>query len=179
MTRTSEASAAPADSAAPAVVAVADSFVTLVRNFMRARAQMMAAAADDVEWTAHLILKHLASEGPMRSSAVADHLRADPSTVSRQVAALVRDGLIEREADPDDGRACLLVPTEAAAEILARHEQLQREYFTSMLAGWSERDLNRFAELLQRFTADYQAASAAFLAERVPGRRRTAEGTTE
>jgi DNA-binding MarR family transcriptional regulator len=165
--------------AAPAVAAVADSFVTLVRNFMKVRAQMMAAAAEDVEWTAHLILKSLANEGPMRSSTLAEHLHADPSTISRQVAALVRDGLIERKADPDDGRACLLLPTEAAGEILARHEQMHIAYFTSMLAGWSERDLNRFAGLLQRFTADYQTASADFLTERLHGRRRSAEGTNK
>lgn len=169
--------AAPSEMSNEAVAAVADSFVMLVRNFMNTRAQLMAAAADDVEWTAHMILKSLANEGPMRSSVLAEHMHADPSTISRQVGALVRDGLIERKADPDDGRACLLVPTEAAGEVLDRHRQLHLDYFTSMLGGWSERDLNRFAELLRRFTDDYQAASAAWLAERVHHRRRAHEGT--
>lgn len=160
-----------------AVVAVADNFVTLVRSFMRTRAQHMAAAADDVEWAAQMVLKSLAAVGPARSSTLAEHMYTDPSTVSRQVAALVKEGLVERRADPDDGRACLLVLTDAATEVLARHEQTRVDYFATMLADWSERDLNRFADLLQRFTDDYQAASSAWLAERAHNRRRTAEGT--
>ena len=58
------------------------------------------------------LLKALAMHGPRRSSELAAAVHSDPSTVSRQVAALVRDGLIERQADPEDGRASVLVPTE-------------------------------------------------------------------
>ena len=48
--------------------------------------------------------------GRQRASALAELVGADPSTVSRQVASLVKAGFVDREADPDDGRACLLVP---------------------------------------------------------------------
>jgi DNA-binding MarR family transcriptional regulator len=95
----------------------------------------------------------------MRSIDLAEHIRADPSTVSRQVAGLVREGLIERRADPEDGRASLLVLTDKAAEVLARHDDLRNRHFARMLADWSERDVRRFARLLARFTADFQAAA--------------------
>jgi len=83
------------------VVAVADNVTQLMRSFARTRARVLDAAAHDVEWTAQMVLKCLANEGPMRSSAIAEHVRADPSTVSRQVAALVKEGLVERTADPE------------------------------------------------------------------------------
>src|SRR5664279_3483631 len=93
------------------VVAVADTFMSLMRSFNRAKARMLAAAQHDVEWSAHMVLRCLANDGPMRSSALADCLQSDPSTISRQVAAMVKDGLLERRADPEDGRASLLVLT--------------------------------------------------------------------
>src|SRR5258705_13409065 len=51
--------------------------------------------------------------GPMRLRDLADARGADPSTVSRQAAQLVQAGLIERDADPADGRARQLSLTEA------------------------------------------------------------------
>lgn len=168
---------APADLRVPGdapdrsdVAAVADTLVGLLRSFGRARARLLAAAAHDVEWSAHVVLKCLATEGPMRSSALAECIQSDPSTVSRQVAALVKDGLLERRADPVDGRASLLVPTTKAAAVLAEHDELRLEHFGRMLHDWSDRDLRRFAALLQRFTTDFDNANHDWLAERVVAR---------
>jgi DNA-binding MarR family transcriptional regulator len=138
---------------------VADNFVGLMRSFGRAKARFLAAAEHDVEWSAQIILRHLSVNGPMRASALADCLQSDPSTVSRQVAALVKDGLLERRADPEDGRASILVLTPRAGDVIARHEQLRLEHFAAMLADWSDRDLHTFAELLARFTLDFDSAS--------------------
>ena len=151
----------------PQVAAVADTVVGLVRSFTRVRARLLAAAQHDVEWSAHIILKCLATEGPMRSSALADCVQSDPSTVSRQVASLVRLGLLERRADPEDGRASLLIPTEKANAVLAEHDDIRREHFGRMLSEWSERDLRRFAALLQRFTIDFESANHQWLAEKI------------
>jgi DNA-binding MarR family transcriptional regulator len=139
---------------------VADNFVALMRSFGRAKARFVAAAEHDVEWTAQIILRQLSVNGPMRASALADCLRSDPSTVSRQVAALVKDGLLERRSDAEDGRASILVLTPRADEVIAHHDQLRLEHFATMLADWDEPDLERFAELLARFTVDFDAASA-------------------
>jgi DNA-binding MarR family transcriptional regulator len=170
--------AVPEEDLAPRedAVAVAESFVQLMRSFARTRAQILAAAAHDVEWTAQMVLKCLANEGPMRLSTLADHLQADPSTVSRQVAALVKDGLLERRADPVDGRACLLVPTDKAGEVLKDHDTIRNEHFGRMLAGWNERDLARFAMLLRRFTHDFETASNDWLSTRAETQRGSAEG---
>lgn len=149
-----------------AVLDIADTFVTLIRSAGRARARFVAAAEHDVEWSAQVILRMLASNGPMRASALAGCLHSDPSTVSRQVAALVKDGLVERRADPDDGRASMLVLTAKADGVLAEHVRLRGGEFAAMLADWQPAELSGFAAALRRFAADFESATTRLLADR-------------
>jgi DNA-binding MarR family transcriptional regulator len=153
------------------VAAVADSFVQLMRTFVRTRSKMLAAAQHDVEWSAHVLLRALALDGPMRAGTLAERVESDPSTVSRQVAALVRDGFLERQADPEDGRAALLVLTPKADEVLREQNEIRLQHFAAMLGDWDAEDLRRFAELLERFTADYDVATAKLLIDKVAASR--------
>ena len=137
------------------VVAVADNVTQLMRSFARTRARVLDVAAHDVEWTAQMVLKCLANEGPMRSSAIAEHVRADPSTVSRQVAALVKEGLVERTADPEDGRASLLVATERGRTAYAAKQEHRQRMFAHLLESWSEADAVALTDLLSRFNDSF------------------------
>src|SRR6058998_3946011 len=65
-----------------------------------------------IEWASFALLAHLVTGGPRRSSALAELVFTDPSTVSRQVGQLVKDGYVERRADPDDGRVSVLAATD-------------------------------------------------------------------
>jgi DNA-binding MarR family transcriptional regulator len=179
-----ETSAATADHDHPqtanelsAVVDVADTVTALLRSFMRARSRMLAAAEHDVEWSSHVLLKRLSAEGPMRSSALAGCIQSDPSTVSRQVAALVRDGLVERQADPVDGRASLLALTPKAADVLVEHDAIRIQHFAAMLSGWTDRDVRKFAGLLKRFTENFESSSHDWIPERLPAGSGSSEGT--
>ena len=107
-----------------------------------------------------LLLRLVANEGPMRASAIAGVLKSDPSTVSRQVATMVKEGLLERRADPEDGRASILALTPKADAVIAEHERLRRSHFAEMLADWDESDLSRFATMLRRFTNDFEKSSS-------------------
>ena len=80
------------DSTAAPTVEVADTFVELMRSFHRVKTRYLAMAEHDVEWSAQVILRQIANNGPMRASAIADYLHSDPSTVSRQVATMVKEG---------------------------------------------------------------------------------------
>ena len=151
------------------VVAVSDTLVELLRSFGRARARMIA-ATHDADWSAHVLLKYLHNEGPMRAGELAECLHTDPSTVSRQVAALVRDGLLERRADPEDGRASLLVLTAAADAVLADHDRLRVDFFAGVLDDWSPDELDTFTHLLARFTADFERTGADELTKRIADR---------
>jgi DNA-binding MarR family transcriptional regulator len=162
---------AAARAARPELAAVADNVTALMRSFTKARARLVAVAEHDLEWSSHLLLKCIgSSEQPMRAGALADFLQSDPSTVSRQVAALVKDGYVERQADPDDGRASLLVLTGKARDLLAEHDQIRLEFFARIVDGWSDAELKRFAAQLERFTRAYESANTEWLAERIESR---------
>lgn len=145
-----------ADADRDGIAAVANSVVGLLRTVRRAKARLVAAASDDLESAAQLLLRTLTVEGPMRASALAASVQSDLSTVSRQVAGLVEDGLLERRADPVDGRASLLVLTEAGQAVIAEHEQVRTAFFMQVLDGWSDAELAQFSSLLARFTAAYE-----------------------
>lgn len=162
MTNVAQARGATAD-----VAAVAENFIALMRTFNKARAQMLAAAEHDVEWSQHMVLRCLQHEGSMRAGSVAEHLKSDPSTVSRQVAALVKDGYLERRSDPEDGRASLLVLTSKADALLAKHDQIRLDYFAKMLEGWSDAELRRFAGMLDRFTKSYETTNNDWITDRI------------
>lgn len=108
---------------------------------------------------AALVLLHpLVRLGPLRQGALADQVRADPSTVSRHVATLVEEGLVRRVADEFDGRATRLVVTEAG---LAALEQLGRDrsaVVDRITTSWDDGDLAAFTGLLGRFLDDLAAA---------------------
>ncbi len=152
------------------VVLVANIFLDLTRSFSRVKAKMVEGAQNDVEWAANVLLRSLGAEGPMRASALAASVDSDLSTVSRQVTALVKMGLIERRADQVDGRASLLVPTAAGEAVMAQHERSRREFFSHLLADWTADELDQFGLLLARFADDYARLNQEWIAARAAPR---------
>lgn len=136
---------------------LATTFAGLMRAYKRAHQHFLLKAERHVEWTSQVLLSCVVNEGPLRASALAGLVDSDPSTVSRQVAQLVRDGYVERRADQADGRASLLVATEKGAATHREHCRMRNERYQRMLAEWSERDVRKFTALLRRFTADFEA----------------------
>lgn len=147
------------------VAELATVFSELMRTFIRARRQFLAKAQHNVEWSAQLVMACVVNEGPLRASVLSEIIESDPSTVSRQVAQLVKDGYLERRADPDDGRASLLVPTERGHELHREHVRVRNSHFARMLGEWGEDDLRQFSVLLRRFTADYEKNRKAWFDE--------------
>jgi DNA-binding MarR family transcriptional regulator len=145
------------------LVEVADTFVGLMRSFHRVKARFVAEASHDVEWSSQIVLRLLAREGPMRASDIAGALHSDPSTVSRQVATMVKDGLLERQADPEDGRASILALTSKADAVIAEYERVRLAHFAAMLSDWDMSDLSEFARMLRRFTQDFEKSSSALV----------------
>ncbi|RKT52155.1 MarR family winged helix-turn-helix transcriptional regulator [Saccharothrix australiensis] len=125
-------------------------------------AHMSKAGLDKASFVLLANLNHL---GPSRSSALAEAVFSDPSTVSRQVATLVKAGWVERRADPADGRASVLAVTEAGERLLAERRRLRNQSIARMLADWSEEDLTAFVDHFERFVGDYERALPDFIAE--------------
>jgi DNA-binding MarR family transcriptional regulator len=148
------------------VAAVTESFTSLQRTVRRAKARLVAVAGDDVDSATQLVLHTVGAEGPMRASALAASVQSDLSTVSRQAAALVSRGLLQRQADQHDGRASLLAVTEAGRVAIDRHEQGRQAFFEAVLSGWTSEEMRQFAQQLERFTAAYEHTHTIYMNER-------------
>jgi DNA-binding MarR family transcriptional regulator len=118
-----------------------------------------------IDKTAMILLSALTSIGPVRSNGLANAVYSDPSTISRQVAALVKDGLVERRADPADGRASLLAVTHKGRELVETRHRQRSCSLARMLAHWPEQDRVRFVELLERFLVDHERNIPHFINE--------------
>nr|WP_232542368.1 MarR family transcriptional regulator [Nocardia bovistercoris] len=113
---------------------------------------------DGVDPAAFVVLFRLVQEGPMRSGALAEAVHSDASTVSRQVAMLVERDLVERTADPTDGRASVLAVTDLGREVAERIRRRRHENLARVMASWTPRQRATFADLLRRFTDDFDSA---------------------
>jgi DNA-binding MarR family transcriptional regulator len=128
--------------------------VRLGRLLARVGAHVAARSRDVVDPAAYVLLVQLVTDGPQRLSQLAEAVRSDPSTVSRQVAALVRAGLIERKADPADGRANWLVATELGERVLRVNRQRRNAHLAIMLRDWEPAAVATLSGLLERFNTD-------------------------
>jgi DNA-binding MarR family transcriptional regulator len=133
-----------------------EQLATEVSQLMRLMHPVKAAAArEDGGGVGHdrsaMLLLFPLMRGPLRPGALAEASFADPSTISRQVAELVRRGLVRREPDPSDGRASLLAITGAGREVCERLRRLRRDLLAAAVEGWTDDDLATFASLLNRF----------------------------
>lgn len=99
---------------------------------------------------AYLILRHLAESGPQNVSALAAGLNLDGSTITRQVAAMQRDGLVTRAADPDDGRGTVVTASRAGLRRMEHVSAARRELYGRILEDWTERDRRTLANLMKR-----------------------------
>ena len=104
----------------------------------------------DLDGAAYGLLVLLDDAGPLRASDVVARLGLDKSTVSRQVASLVALGLVDRAADPDDGRAQVLSTSPEGHRRLSQLRDARRERWEADLAGWETTDVATLAQLLGR-----------------------------
>ncbi|WP_216894141.1 MarR family winged helix-turn-helix transcriptional regulator [Nocardia alni] len=140
---------------------IALQLIRLGRIRERTNAQVSAASGGEIETASYGIIFRLLNDGPMRSGALAELLYSDASTISRQAAALVKRGIIERRADPADGRASVLAVTDAGRELATALRQRRNGMLDTMLSHWSDDDREQLATMLRRFVDDYEQARPA------------------
>lgn len=103
-----------------------------------------------VDGASYAVLLVIARRAPLRLVDLAEEFGLDKSTMSRQVSALLRLGLVRRRPDPVDGRAYLL---ELADEGRARLDEVSRarhEEWRARLSSWSAQDVGALADGLAR-----------------------------
>jgi DNA-binding MarR family transcriptional regulator len=114
--------------------------------------------AESRDRAALVLLFPLCRLGPLRQGTLAELVHADPSTVSRHVAALVEQGLVRRVADETDGRASKLVVTDAGTAALDALRAEREAHLDRALAQWSDDDVATLSTLLGRLLDDLSAS---------------------
>ena len=130
---------------------IAAAVIDMVRQFTGIKSRVTSGPEGD--HSPMFLLVKLAHYGPSRASDLAELVCADPSTVSRQVASLVKGGLLERRADPDDGRASILVPTELGRQRVKEYGRRRAVTMKPVIADWSAQDRHDLLRLIRKYTA--------------------------
>lgn len=111
------------------------------------------------------MVRRLADGQEVTIGAIAEQLRVDPSRSSRIVADLVRQGLLRREVSQEDARRAIVVITPLGQALLEKVDEVKRETIREIVADWPQEDIERFAELYDRFINGFDRRLQQFEAE--------------
>ena len=100
--------------------------------------------------TAYPMVALLALYKPKRVSELAADLSLDKSTVSRQIDAVSRLGLVERRPDPADARARLVTLTDSGRAIVSEQLMKRRARLREQLRAWDTSEVTELARLLHK-----------------------------
>jgi DNA-binding MarR family transcriptional regulator len=151
---------APHDSTDPLLDALQHEVAVFARRAEQTRLGGLGPARNSMDRAAYLLLSKLDQAGPTGVKALAAGMGIDSSTVTRQVAPLVDSGLVDRSADPDDGRAVVLRLSPRGSTRLDEVRASRRKLITLLTTDWTEEERETFRSLLTRFNgavAQWQA----------------------
>jgi DNA-binding MarR family transcriptional regulator len=118
-----------------------------------------AAGESGLSPTQTAVLASISRSGPLTPSELAEIERVKRPTMTRTLACLERQGLIERAPDPADGRSSLVAVNDAGRERLSRLRRRKSAYLARRLRKLDPDEvetLARAAELLERMREDEQ-----------------------
>jgi DNA-binding MarR family transcriptional regulator len=139
------------------IAAIESALHSLARRLGQARLKDYIArqAGDDIEQAGIAVLYVLhAGEDSLRITDLAARLGIDPPAVTRKAQQLERLGLVSRERDADDARACRLKLTPEGHQVLSRFLLARHQWLGTLLADWPDAERREFARLICRFTGD-------------------------
>ncbi len=117
----------------------------------RSRARLRAHAIDPaLDPSSYPLFTILARHDSMPMSQLVAALELDKSTVTRQVDAVVRLGLVERHPDPDDARARVVSLTEVGRQRVDAVVASAVAEWRARLSKWDPDDIRTLTELLRR-----------------------------
>jgi DNA-binding MarR family transcriptional regulator len=99
---------------------------------------------------AQYLLLELLREGPQPVASLAERLVLDSSTVTRQVAVLEQQALIDRLPNPEDGRSTLVRATRQGLIAAEQMRDMRLGRIALLFEDWSETDRSAFAALVGR-----------------------------
>ena len=108
-----------------------------------------------MEPAAYGLLVLLQQHQSMRLTDIAASIGIGKPSISRQIVMLENLGLVQKHADPLDGRAQTISLTPAGSQALARTQSARKELFRTLLAGWQEEELVQLGSLLTKLNDSY------------------------
>ena len=125
----------------------------LIRRVRRVIAERARMIHPDLPAVSYSMLNALNSTGPRRASELVDLFSIDKGAVSRHVQFLQEIGLVERNPDPEDGRAAIIAITAEGSRRLEEITLTRRAELSTALGSWDEDDLVEFVSALARYNA--------------------------
>ena len=115
--------------------------------------RMRQEAGDDLSPSMMAALATIENRGPLTPSELAEFERIKRPTATRVLRRLEDDGLIERTADPSDGRSAVVTVTRQGAALLKKLRSRKNAYLARRLRDLPDEDvetLDRAAAVLER-----------------------------
>lgn len=107
----------------------------------------------DLSRTAASVLGTLRAEGPQRVTVLAERESIAQPSMSQLLQRLERRGLVERQPDPADGRACRLAITEAGDDALRGRSAARADWLDERLKDLSEDERAALARAISALDA--------------------------
>ncbi len=106
-----------------------------------------------VDRAGYLAMRVLEGLGPVNTNALAQALHLDASTVTRQLTALERAGLVERRADPADGRSSTITLTAEGRATMRAVQQERLQRIEALISDWDGAEQSGLGLALARLNA--------------------------
>jgi DNA-binding MarR family transcriptional regulator len=113
-----------------------------------------------VDRAGYLAMRMLEGLGPVNTNALAQALHLDASTVTRQITALERGGLVERRADPADRRSSTIILTPEGCRSMREVERERRQRIEALVSNWDEAEQADLGIALARLNASLAESAA-------------------
>jgi DNA-binding MarR family transcriptional regulator len=105
------------------------------------------------------VLRALAMAGrPLSQTELAQAAGVEQSTMAETLARMVRDGLVEREPNPDDGRGTLISLTRRSRSRFPKARAVLVEGERAAMAGLSDVEKALLLDLLRRVVRNLEAS---------------------
>jgi DNA-binding MarR family transcriptional regulator len=139
------------------VIALADdpreATLTTSRALLGVVARSLSEAVEVVTLPQFRVMVILASSGPMRMGALAQRVGAVPSTFSRSLDRMVRQGWVHREQSPDSRREVFVHLSEPGEILVAHVTDRRRKEIAAILARLSAEDRRSVGRAFAIFAA--------------------------
>ncbi|AWB87689.1 MarR family winged helix-turn-helix transcriptional regulator [Mycetocola zhujimingii] len=114
----------------------------------------------DLDSTSITAISILGRRGPLRPSALAEHLATGASNVSKVLGRLETSGLVERRKDDADARASLVQLTPAGEDMATAFVRAGDGMLEELLDGWTEKERHLLTQITQRLDSSTRAFAA-------------------